>query len=230
MDFTHDNRAVTESDQATGTTGRRKRNRPGAMDAIQQDVSVSAALIDQKKQCEIAFIGDVLDSIFSAYRAIAAGHGIQFEVVGTPDDLPGVLVQPEALQEAITNLLDNAFKYVVLPKRNVHSPSANNHSPRVRVQLLSNTDANMPGVTILIEDNGPGIPVSEREAVFQRGMRGQVSQRVDGTGIGLAIARSLVTMCGGSLRVASQQEYVGALDGAILEVVLYRNPENVDSC
>ena len=54
-------------------------------------------------------------------------------------------------------------------------------------------------------DNGPGIPESQLEHIFERFMRGDagLTQRVGGTGLGLAISKSLVELHGGTIAVDS---------------------------
>jgi signal transduction histidine kinase len=183
---------------------------------------------------EMSFIPDVLDPVWAIFRDIATDREILF-TVQEEDELPGVMIWPLALQEAVINLLDNAFKYVVL------SASPPEQRPRVRVRLLpNNAPANRhrptrdglsspapisPGVTMLIEDNGPGIQRHEQDAVFERGYRSESTAHVaDGSGIGLAIALSLIEQMGGTLRVVDSDDYKDCLSGAVLELVVFRKP------
>ncbi len=64
-------------------------------------------------------------------------------------------------------------------------------------------------VCLQVEDSGPGIPVRERAAVFERGVRGSTSSGVDGTGLGLFVSRRLMTEQQGSLSLRE-----GAAGGA----------------
>jgi len=59
------------------------------------------------------------------------------------------------------------------------------------------------GVRVWVEDEGPGIPAGEHEAVFEKFYRArQTGTKVrSGTGLGLAIAREIVRAHGGSIRV-----------------------------
>ena len=167
---------------------------------------------------EMTFIDDALDPILSAFRAIASDRGIHFDIFFA-DDLPGVMARPHALQEAVSNVLENAFKYVKL------GPGAQgNEFPKVRLVVVPNRSSDLsPGVTIRVEDNGQGIPVDDVEAIFERGFRSMATKhKVDGSGIGLDIARNLVEHMGGTLRVATGSRRQNELGGAVFELILYR--------
>jgi signal transduction histidine kinase len=180
---------------------------------------------------EMTFVADVLTPILDSFHAIAQDQGIRFdvEIAAQYDDdvLPGVMANAEALQEAVSNVIDNAIKYVKFPKPD--SGLTANPTPRVKVSLQPNPieDNEGVGVTILIEDNGPGIPQNSQELVFQRGFRHDTTKRVGGSGIGLDIARTLVEKMGGSLDILTtgQDENDDAFNGARLQVKLYRQPK-----
>lgn len=167
---------------------------------------------------QMSFIDDALDPILSAFRAIASDRGIHFDIFFA-DDLPGVMARPRALQEAVSNVLENAFKYVKLGKG-----AQGNEFPKVRLLVVPNSSSDVsPGVTIRVEDNGPGIPVDDTETIFERGFRSLATKhKVDGSGIGLDIARNLVERMGGRLRVASDSKRKNELGGAVFELILYR--------
>lgn len=168
---------------------------------------------------EMTFVADVLEPITSLFCALASERGIQFDIIEDSVELPGVMAAPKALQEAISNVLDNAFKYVLLPKPD--SPFSKNPSPRVRLRMMSNR-GDEPGVVIVVEDNGPGIRDEDYEAVFKRGFRAESTCEVQGSGIGLGISRTLVEGMGGTLEVAHPEEFKDSLDGATLKCTLFR--------
>ena len=178
-------------------------------------------------ELEMSFVPDVLEPIISGSKAIAEERGIKFEVEGMGDDaeLPGVNICPKYLQEAVGNLLDNAIKYVVLGKgngRGVNVPE--NPNPLIRVSLVPNREPYKAGVTILVQDNGPGIPPDEKEAVFMRGYRGDATRLVPGSGIGLDISKSMITQMGGILDIAEGDDGTGRalLDGTAMRIVVFR--------
>ncbi|MEO8229555.1 MAG: ATP-binding protein [Chloroflexota bacterium] len=89
-----------------------------------------------------------------------------------------------ALEQVAWMLLDNALKY---------APSG------AIVVSLEATDQD-ERVAITVWDEGPGIVPEERARVFRRFERGSTSEGMDGTGLGLDVARGLVRAMGGSIR------------------------------
>ena len=65
-----------------------------------------------------------------------------------------------------------------------------------------------PGLTLVVEDDGPGIPADRVTTVLQRGVRGD--ERVQGHGIGLSIVQDIVHSYRGELQVGRSDELGGA--------------------
>jgi signal transduction histidine kinase len=86
--------------------------------------------------------------------------------------------QREDLDEMLGNLLDNACKWA-----------------RTQVRLASSKEGEQ--VVIAVDDDGPGIEPSMREAVLRRGVR--ADEAAQGSGLGLAIVRDLAGTYGGSI-------------------------------
>jgi signal transduction histidine kinase len=106
--------------------------------------------------------------------------------LAAPDELMAVVDGPR-LQRVMDNLVGNAVKY---------SPEGGD----VDVDLREETGQ----IVFSVRDRGIGIPPSEVEAVFERFRRGSnVAGRFSGTGIGLAGARRIVELHGGSVEVKS---------------------------
>lgn len=110
--------------------------------------------------------------------------------VSIADGLPEALVDAELAQLVIRQLIDNAVKY---------SPPA---SPlRVTAGVLGEA------LVIRVRNEGPGISEAERSKIFEKFYRGaDARQHRTGTGMGLAIAREIVAMHGGDLRVESSPD------------------------
>ncbi|MFB9762779.1 sensor histidine kinase [Nocardioides kongjuensis] len=91
-----------------------------------------------------------------------------------------------ALAQVVRNLLDNAVRHA---------------DRRVVVGVRQQPD----GVVLTVEDDGPGVPVAERERVFERFRRLDDARSRDagGSGLGLAIVREVVATHGGSVELDS---------------------------
>ncbi|ESA32309.1 histidine kinase [Leptolyngbya sp. Heron Island J] len=135
------------------------------------------------------FLGDVLHPLIMVTVAAASERNRQFwhsPIENFSEQL--VMVDAQALQEIVANLLDNAFKY---------SP------PNAWVWLLGGVEKE-GYLGIVIGDGGPGIPLEDQEHLFSRHYRGIQSQgTISGTGLGLAIAKDLVTQMGGAIDLVS---------------------------
>lgn len=110
-------------------------------------------------------------------QAIASRHLVEFESAA-----PRLVVRGNAalIEIAIRNLVENALKY---------SPEDTTVSVSVRL-----------GPVVSVEDRGPGIPESQRRAIFERFWR--VDRGVGtGAGVGLALARRIAQLHGGQIRI-----------------------------
>jgi len=99
------------------------------------------------------------------------------------DESLRVRVDSEALTQVLGNVLDNALRFG--PPR---------QTLRVSVTQVERS------VHLAVEDEGPGVPASQREVVFEPFARGG---RVAGTGIGLAVARQLVELMEGTISITA---------------------------
>lgn len=98
---------------------------------------------------------------------------------------------PQRLRELISNLLDNAIRYT--PK-----------GGRITTRVLSNPPS------LLVEDNGDGIPPQERERVFERFYR-VLGSRAEGSGLGLAIVHEIAQAHGATVRLGSNVRNKGTV-------------------
>jgi two-component system sensor histidine kinase KdpD len=108
-------------------------------------------------------------------------NGRRFNVK-LPDAVVDINADPKAVAEALYNILENAVKY---------SPAESTITIRAELR-----DSN---VKIAIEDEGPGIPIRERERIFQKFYR--VDRASGGFGMGLAIVRAIIEAHGGRVWV-----------------------------
>ncbi|WP_206456224.1 sensor histidine kinase [Aurantimonas marina] len=120
-----------------------------------------------------------------AADALRRGIDVSLEVTGQPVPTSG---DPVLLGEALENLLDNAIRYGC------------QDGGAVRVEVGFE-----PGfVRLAVEDDGPGVPVDQRDRIFERFQRG-VDDGVEGCGLGLAIVREIAERHGGKAWLANTQ-------------------------
>ena len=119
-------------------------------------------------------------------RALAKGIDLGFEGPGAKDAAaPRVVGEAMLVRELIRNLVDNAVQY---------TPGGGT----VTVRLLPDPYGQV--AVVQVEDNGPGIPESERELVFQPFYR-TLGTDVDGSGLGLAIVREIAERHAGTVAI-----------------------------
>ena len=114
--------------------------------------------------------------------ALRSGVQIAFEVEGEPKPMRG---DPVLLTEALDNLIDNALRY----------GCADGGELELRLAFAPE------GARLTVRDQGPGVPMSERERIFERFHRA-VEDGVDGCGLGLAIVREVAERHGGRISLA----------------------------
>jgi signal transduction histidine kinase len=128
----------------------------------------------------------VLESASALARTLLRLHadrGLTIDVHVDPDH--AVQVQREDLDEMLGNLLDNACKFA-----------------RSRVVITSSINGS--SLLITIDDDGPGLDPTLRDAVLQRGVR--ADEAAPGSGFGLAIVRDLAELYGGSIALEQSPE------------------------
>jgi two-component system, OmpR family, sensor histidine kinase BaeS len=140
--------------------------------------------------------GDLVASAAEAARPGYAAKGVHL-TARADAGLPGVSADPDRIGQALAGLLANALR---------HTPSGG--SVRVAATALPAGT----GVRITVTDTGEGIAAEHLPHVFERFYRADPARDAahGGSGIGLAIARALVTAHGGTLTAASAGPGAGA--------------------
>lgn len=130
----------------------------------------------------------LIDHVVRKLTPIATAKDMVISTNYRETEFVPMVMDYDKMYEAIYNIVDNAIKY---------SPEGG------FVQINMFSDGNY--LTIKIEDNGPGIPESERERIFERFYRLDDSRARDtgGTGLGLAITKEAVLMHGGTIEVSN---------------------------
>ena len=132
----------------------------------------------------------LIHEVLDAFRYPLAQRAFKLDVTVAPD-LPEVLMDPEAIKQALANLVDNALKYSTERRR-------------------LGVSARQEGTWVVIEvaDEGIGIPAAELERIFEKFYRigRSETQRTRGSGVGLALVKHIVEAHGGRVGVESRPE------------------------
>jgi signal transduction histidine kinase len=136
-------------------------------------------------------ISEEAERIVEAFRPLAASR----DVTVRARIAPGIIatMQPDALHRVLLNLLDNAVKY---------GPAGQVVDVDVGVRNAA--------LRLGVADQGPGVPASEREAIWEPFARGSSAGAAAGSGIGLSVVREIATQHGGKAWVESADRGRGA--------------------
>ncbi|UTP41710.1 sensor histidine kinase KdpD (plasmid) [Phenylobacterium sp. LH3H17] len=130
---------------------------------------------------------DVRDVLGAAADRVSRRLGKRHIEREFPPDLPLVRLDPNLLEQAIVNILENAIAY---------SPDD------TAIEMAAYEDRN--NVVISIEDEGKGIPTAELERVFEKFRRmEEPTDRTKGAGLGLSISKGFIEAMNGRIAAAS---------------------------
>jgi signal transduction histidine kinase len=132
-------------------------------------------------------LSQLVADTLEAYRLQLEERGFRVQV-DTPPDLPPVLADPDAVGQALLNLLDNAVKYASEEKQIV-----------VRVERAGEE------ARIAVTDRGIGISPREARRVFETFYRAPAARRMGtrGSGLGLSLVRHILQAHGGNVELKS---------------------------
>jgi two-component system sensor histidine kinase KdpD len=130
-------------------------------------------------------ISEPIEAALEDLQQALSHHPVE---VAIPDHLPMVQIDPARIAEVVRQMLDNAGKY------------APDGTP-IRITA----ERRGAELVVSVADQGPGIDEFEQSMIFEKFYRGR-NQRVSfqGTGMGLAIAKGIVELHGGTVGVTSQ--------------------------
>jgi two-component system, OmpR family, sensor histidine kinase KdpD len=130
-------------------------------------------------------IAEAVEDAVAKSKTILGKHPVGVQL---PQNLPPVRIDVDRISEVVAQLLENAAKY---------SP------PESPIHITGEVRNRM--VMISIADRGPGIDDFEQSLIFEKFYRGRNQRmQVQGTGMGLAIAKAIVEAHGGEIGVTSQ--------------------------
>jgi two-component system, OmpR family, sensor histidine kinase KdpD len=132
-------------------------------------------------------VQDLIQSSLRRMKTMMDGRSVEVQIA---DGAPSVNADPEMMGLVLRQLLGNAVKF---------SP------PETAIAISASRAGDM--VTVQVRDQGPGIAPEEKELIFERFYRGkQVAGTIAGTGMGLGIARDIVSAHHGRLWVENDPD------------------------
>ncbi|KGX85954.1 ATP-binding protein [Pontibacillus litoralis] len=146
---------------------------------------------------------EFIDRVVRKFHGIAKDYDVELEIdMGNMEEEVCVHIDPDRMEQVLTNLIDNAIRHT-------------QEDTKIKVSL-SQTETN---VMINIEDQGYGIPEEDLPFIFERFYKADKSrqrkQRHSGTGIGLSIAKNIIEAHRGSITVYSKEG-----DGTTFTVII----------
>jgi two-component system, OmpR family, sensor kinase len=149
-------------------------------------------------QLAVVDAGDLLLASYERLEPLAAGR-LRLHAPHEDADLR-VRVDPDRIDQCITNLVQNALKYSPAPKP-------------VDLAVAQNDGQ----VAIHVRDHGPGVPIAERDRIFDLFIRGAAAPEAgSGSGLGLAMVRLLMERMDGSVQLADPPDSAGGADFQLL--------------
>jgi len=125
---------------------------------------------------------EVVGSALRASQSAIARHEIKTRLA---HDLPLVRFDAVLIERVLCNLVENAAKY---------TPAGS------RIVIAAETSGRF--LEVAVYDNGPGLPVGQEDAIFEKFTRGERESATPGVGLGLAICRAIIEAHQGTIRAA----------------------------
>jgi signal transduction histidine kinase/CheY-like chemotaxis protein/ligand-binding sensor domain-containing protein len=156
-------------------------------------------------------LGAFVEAVAQPFGEMAARKAMTFEVA-LPAAPIEVFADPTQLEKAVANLLSNALKFT-------------RDGGTVRMTVTSEDDA----ARVAVRDSGPGIPAADLPYVFDRFYQvNEASQAQLGSGIGLALAKEVVDLHGGTLAVESEAGFGSTFTLTLPLGCAHLSPEQID--
>lgn len=127
------------------------------------------------------FINELCEDVCSLYEMVAEERGIRLEYNVESYQIYGDRTR---LMQALANLVDNAVKY----------------SPDNGVVVVAATEE-LESAMVIVNDSGEGVPVAERERIFEKFYREDKSRSTKGLGLGLSLVSAVMKAHGGSVSI-----------------------------
>ncbi|GAB4215919.1 MAG: ATP-binding protein [Roseiflexaceae bacterium] len=148
---------------------------------------------------------DLLQDAADAFSQQAQAHGVAL-AVAAPEDLPPVQVDPQRMAQVLGNLISNALRHT--PEGGTITLSATLSKDLAPVEDTATQNSKLKtqnSLVLSVSDSGQGIAPGDLPHIFDRFWRADRARArtSGGAGLGLAIARQIITLHGGAIRAES---------------------------
>ncbi|MDI3297661.1 MAG: ATP-binding protein [Bacillota bacterium] len=152
----------------------------------------------EAKQVELNYrtfqVEELVREVVERFHPLARQRGVELE--GEADPSLQLEADRQRVGQLLSNLVDNGIKYT-------------SEGGRVLVRARAESRAQRPGVLLVVEDTGRGIPADQLDRIFERfyrvgGGRERPENQTGGSGLGLAIVKHVAEVHGGSVDVWSE--------------------------
>jgi len=153
------------------------------LDNLFELMRVSAGIGMQAEACDLTLL---IRHAVDRFEPMAALKGLTIEVK-IADELPPAYVNSRRIDQVLSNLIDNAIKY----------------TQQGQITIEATADENQ--ICVQVTDTGIGLMPEEQKQLFSRfyRARNELTKGIDGTGLGLALSKSIVEQYGGQMWVSS---------------------------
>lgn len=138
---------------------------------------------------ELSSLKNIIEEVVKDFSIFAKSHNIKIKV-DIEKNLPKIFIDPEKINQVVSNLLNNAICY-------------SGRKGRVEIRLKRKDKK----IRCEVEDQGIGIPKEEQKYIFQKFFRSRdvLKQKAEGTGLGLFIAKGIIEGSGGKIGFQSKE-------------------------
>ncbi len=144
---------------------------------------------ERRKGFEVIDLGDLVEEIAELYEPAAEEAGFELSCHMAP--VPPIYASRELISQALSNLLDNAFKYA-------RHENGQNPRPKIEIRLTPKLGG---GALLEVLDNGPGVAPQDRQRILNRFVRLDQSRTSTGSGLGLSMVAAVVAAHHASLSI-----------------------------
>lgn len=146
----------------------------------------------QNPQIQKVAIGEILEKVYHLYSAM---ENFEF-IIEDPDPQANcqILADPKFLEQILINLIKNAIQAIESQERELLEKGQPSPKGQIRIQVVCSEK-----VSILVNDNGPGIEKEKQESIFEP----HFTTRNTGAGLGLAICKRMCESMDGEISVES---------------------------